>query len=251
MQPSFRPALAAVCWLASASIPFAETGTPEYDPLGEHIYLPKMVRVQVEFIELSHERFTGLMFGPKNSANDTELRAQLAELVKQGDATVVETMSCIAKSGQKATTEAIREFIYATEYDPPELACTPRRDLPETEPKKAVGPSPSAWDVRNLGATLEIEPTLSDDDRVIDLRLLPEIVYHTGNQVWMEWRDERGKADVQMPDFFTARLNTSVFLLDGQPLMVAALSPKNDRGDTDPSRKLMVFVRADILTVGK
>ncbi|MCU0781398.1 MAG: hypothetical protein MUF04_09910, partial [Akkermansiaceae bacterium] len=114
MQPSFRPAFAAACWLAFTSIPFAETGTPEYDPLGEHLDLPKMIRVQVEFIELSHDRFTELMFGPKTSANDTELRARLAELVKEGNATIVETMSCIAKSGQKATTEAIREFIYAT-----------------------------------------------------------------------------------------------------------------------------------------
>lgn len=251
IQSTFRPALAAACWLAFTSVPQAQIGTPEYDPLGEHIYLPRMVRVQVEFIEVSHGRFTELMFGPKTSANDTELRARLAELAKEGNASVVETLMCISKSGQKATSEAIREFIYPTEYDPPKFGGASQDKPPVVDPKSVVGPSPTAWDVRNLGGTLEIEPNLSDDDRVIDVRLLPEIVYHTGNQVWTEWRDDRGKADIQMPDFYTLRISTSVFLADGQPLMIGALSPKNDKGETDPSRKLMVFARADILTVGK
>jgi hypothetical protein len=33
--------------------------------------------------------------------------------------------------------------------------------------------------------------------------------------------------------------------------MVAAVSPKNQDGATDFSRKLMIFVKADVLSVGR
>src|SRR6478735_9289054 len=112
-------ALALACsWFALATLSHAQTGTPEYDPLGEFNDLPKQIRVQVEYIDMSHEQLTELMFGDKPAANDGELRKQVAQLVKDGKATIVETMLCVARSGQKATSESIEEFIYPTEYEP-------------------------------------------------------------------------------------------------------------------------------------
>ena len=257
-HPFLQSVLIASSWLALSSVPHAETGTPEYDPLGEFNYLPKQIRVQVEFIDVSHEQLTELLFGPKVSANDGELRKQVAQLVKDGKANIVETLVCIAKPGQKATSQSIEEMIYPTEYEPPSLPeqinfktkeeaaaakLTPR-DL-------ATGPTPSAWETRNVGSTLEIEPSIGEDNKTIDLRFVPEIVYHVGNTVWAEWKDQFGNKPVQMPTFYTVRVNTSVTLGVGQYLMVAALSPKNKDGATDFSRKLMIFVKADILTVGR
>jgi Flp pilus assembly secretin CpaC len=54
-----------------------------------------------------------------------------------------------------------------------------------------------------------------------------------------------------MPTFYTLRVNTSVTLADGQSMLVAALSPKNKDGVTDFTRKLMVFVKADVITTGR
>lgn len=257
-HPFLHGLLIASCWLALGTVARAETGTPEYDPLGEFNNLPKQIRVQVEFIEVSHEQLTGLMFGPKASANDVELRQQVAQLVKDGKANIVETLLCIAKSGHKATTESIEEMIYPTEYEPaqmpekPEAKTKEEADKTKAEPRDfATGPIPCAWETRHVGSTLEIEPTLLDDNTTIDLRFVPEIVYHAGNTVWAEWKDAHGNAPVQMPTFYTVRLNTSVNLGVGQYLMVAALSPKNKDGATDFSRKLMIFVKADVLTVGR
>ena len=120
----------------------------------------------------------------------------------------------------------------------------PRRDL-------ATGPMPTAFDTRNLGSTLEIEPTVSSDGKIIDLRLVPEIVYHVGNQVWTEWKGEHGNSPVQMPTFYALRVNTAVTLDDGKYLLAAALSPKNKEGSTDFTRKLMVFVKADVIATGR
>ena len=98
---------------------------------------------------------------------------------------------------------------------------------------------------------MEIEPTLSEDGRIIDLRFVPEIVYHVGNNIWAEWKGEHGNSPVQMPTFYTLRVNTAVTLADGQPMLVAALSPKNKDGVPDFTRKLMVFVKADVITTGR
>ena len=257
-KPFLHGILVACFWLSLSSVPRAETGAPEFDPLGEFNDLPKQIRVQVEFIDVSHEQLTELMFGPKASANDNDLRKQVAQLVKDGHANLVETMLAIAKSGQKATTESIEELIYPTEYEPASMPDQVQFKTKEEADKAkvnphdlAIGPCPSAWETRNVGSTLEIEPTMSDDLKTIELRFVPEIVYHVGNTVWAEWKDQYGNKPVQMPTFYTVRVNTSVVLDVGQYLMVAALSPKNKDGVTDFTRKLMIFVKADILTVGR
>ena len=115
----------------------------------------------------------------------------------------------------------------------------------------ATGPTPTAFETRNVGSTLEIEPTLDVDNTIIDLRMTPEIVYHVGNQVWAEWKGQYGDSPVQMPTFYVVRLNTSFTLLKGQYLMVGAVSPKDEKGFPDYTRKLMVFVKADVISPGR
>lgn len=246
IKNNLLPALAAVgFWVGPDTLAIAQNE------------VPRQVRVQVEFIDVPHEQFTELTFGTKPPTNDGELRQQLALLVASGKATVVETMLCTARSGQKATSESIEELIYPTEYEPAELASCPTTTdngeavkTPSKIRDSATGPTPTAFDTRNVGATLEIEPTLSSDDKYIDLRFIPEIVYHVGNEVWAEWKGEHGNSPIQMPTFYAIRLNTSVTLANGKYMMTAALTPKNKEGASDFTRKLMVFVKADVITSG-
>ena len=113
---------------------------------------PRLIRVQVEFIDVAHAQLTALMFGDHTSTNDTELRKQVGELVAKNEATVVETMICTAKcSGsvpQRATTESIREFIYPTEYEPAAVPVTEKTNAGGEktvayDKDLATGPSPS------------------------------------------------------------------------------------------------------------
>jgi hypothetical protein len=250
--------IAAALWLAPTQSAHSQTGTPEFDPLGEHDDLPKQIRVQVEFIDVSHETLTELLFGEKVPANDTEMRKQLTALIKDGKASILETMLCTARSGQKATSEAIEEYIYPTEYEPAELPGEIKFDDKEdAEAAKksrrdfATGPTPTAFETRNLGSTLEIEPTLGVDNKIIDLRFLPEIIYHVGNEVWAEWKGFHGNSPIQMPKFYKVSINTAVTLADGKPMLVGAVSPKDEKGFPDFTRKLMIFVKADVLTTGR
>jgi general secretion pathway protein D len=87
--------------------------------------------------------------------------------------------SITAKSGQKATIEIIREFIYPTEYEPPEVPQGGGGENSVIAP--VVTPAtPTAFETRNTGVTLEIEPTIGENDFMIDLQFAPEIVEFEG-----------------------------------------------------------------------
>jgi hypothetical protein len=255
LSPSLRNIIAGAWMVLIAGAP-AQEATPEFDPLGENVELPRLVRVQAEFIEVSHETLTQLLFKPRESADDSGLRQELAKLAEEGKATVVETMLCTGRSGEKSMTESIKEFIYPTEYEPAELpneihTTASGEKLKGVSIDNATGPTPTSFETRNLGSTFEMEPTLSENGKIIDLRFAPDIVYHVGNETWAEWKGKHGDASIRMPSMYTARLATAVTLMDGQPLFVAALSPKGENGFPDFKRKLMVFIRCDVLTVGR
>ncbi len=217
---------------------------------------PKQAQVQVEFVEMSHEALTQLLFLVRPvSADVTKLREQVQDMVSKKEAKVLETQIAIARSGQKATTESIHEFIYPTEYEPPKLpgtftgkSCSEESDADKNPPYSPH--TPTAFETRNLGSILEIEPTIGEDGRLVDLRFVPELVWHTGNTVWHDGKDSFGNScRVQMPDIYTLRLSTSLTLTSGQYALAGVVSPKDDKGETDMTRKVMVFVKCDVLVV--
>lgn len=209
---------------------------------------PIQIRVQVEFIETSHKQLTDLMSVPNSAVSDTNLRAKVAKLIADGKADVLDTMCCTAKNSNKSVTESISEFIYPTEYLPAGSAGgSPSKDEKASKPTQPV---PTAFETRNLGSTMEIEPFLQSDKKHIELRLIPEIVYHVGETVWAEHKDAQGDKSIKMPRIFTMRLNTEIYLACGHPMLAGVLSPKNDKGFPDFKRKVMVFVKADVVTPG-
>ncbi len=224
----------------------------EVDSLVEAV--PKMVRVQVEFIDVPHEVVTDLLFGEDAPVGDVEMRKRLGVLIKEGKASVMETMVCLANDGQKATTESVQEFIYPTEYEPAEVANVVDAEGKKTEESldalkrdHSVGPTPSAFETKNVGSTFEVEASWSEEDELIHARLNPIIVYHTGNEVWAEWKGKQGDAPVVMPNFYKITLDSKVSLSDGKPMFLAVVAPKNGEGKTDAKRRLMVFVKADLV----
>lgn len=225
-----------------------------FDPLGQEAdrELPKIVRVQVEFIEVPHETMTELLQAPRTSANDTPLRAKLQDLVKEGKAKIIETQMATARSGQKATTESINELIYPVEYDQRQIQhIAPENEKPQSEPPVEAMPTPVAFETRSIGSTLEIEPTIGEDQKIIDLRLLPTLVYHTGNEIWHEETKGKDTHRIQMPNFYKIQVDTSMTLITGQPFLMAAVSPKDDKGASDFTKKVLIFARADVVTVGR
>jgi general secretion pathway protein D len=93
------------------------------------------------------------------------------------------------KSGIKATIKVIREFPYPTAFNPPQVpppttgsqssSTTPASGIVVTS--GAVTPStPSEFEKRDLGVSLEVEPQVGADNYTIDLSLSPEVVEFDG-----------------------------------------------------------------------
>ncbi len=153
--------------------------------------------------------------------------------------------SITARSGDKATIEIIREFIYPTEYDPPELPGGGGGNQNNVQPADGeqaavqafpVTPAnPTAFETRNTGVTLEIEPNFGDDN-MIDLRFVPEIVefegfINYGSPIQTAGTDGDGNPvqvvitenRIEMPIFSTRRVNTALTIYDGYTVAIGGL----------------------------
>lgn len=237
--------------VAAESSPFdpaPQSPDDPYDHFDPYMTAPKAVRVQVEYIELSHLELSRLLMDYKpRGTNATDLRKLVQKLLEKDQAKILETQIVVARSGEMATTESIEEYIYPTEYDP--VIDPPKSDGEEKDTAFPINHCmPTAFETRNVGSTLEIEPTIGENDKMVNLRLNPEIVLHTGNVIWQEFKDQQGNVyKAEMPNFYTVRLSTAITTYTGQYYMVGALTPSDDKGKRDPSRKIMLFVKCDII----
>jgi len=245
---TFSASLIALPFLFSPTVAQSDPLEPSADNIEAD--LPKHIRIQVEYIEMTHQQMTALLADPKVSKNDTLLRQQVTKLIEQNKAKIVETQMMICRSGEKATIESIREFIYPTEYDPPEFVCGSDKNKLKNRDTSAL-PLPTAFETRNLGSTLIVEPVIGVNDKYIDLTLSPEIVYHIGNIDWSTHKNEHGESNVTMPLIYTLRINTSLTLDDNTPCLAGCYTPKDEKGFPAPERKLLIFVKGTIIPVGR
>lgn len=214
----------------------------------KNIDVPCMIRVQAEFIEMPHATYTRLMAAPRTSANDTDLRAECAKLVENEEARIIETMCITGLSGQNATTESISEYIHPTEYEPGELPLEINGEPAPSNSSYGSPPMASAFDTKNIGSTFEVEASCDKVSQIVEVRFVPTLVYQVGLKNWGAEKVSGAAGPILMPEFYVIKTVTGVTVVSGQPSMVSALTPKNAEGKYDSSRKIMLFLRADILT---
>jgi len=236
---------------ALAQDPFEEGLLPDIQDHQEH--RPKQLRIYTENYEITAVEFAKLMTTPHNSSNQDNLRDSLLEKVTQAKAKLIDNHSIICRSGEQAVLESVQEYIYATEDEPPQGLPSIKGQSDENQadfqPMTMVPPTPTAFETRNLGHTLVVEPVLGDDEKTIDLRLSPESSQHVGDHIISDWALPFVKMTVAYPTFYSKRINTSVTLSDGEFLLAGTYSPEK-AGKTDHSRKILYFVRVEVLTVG-
>jgi general secretion pathway protein D len=199
--------------------------------------------------------------------SDVQMQMMMRGLSQKKGADLMTAPSVTAKSGQKATIEIIREFIYPTEYEPPELP----NSVGQTSGNSIVGggssggsfpvtpATPTAFETRNTGVTLEIEPTIGENDFVIDLRFVPEIVefegfINYGSPIQTAGSDALGNSTVtvvtenriEMPVFSVRRVNTALTIYDGYTVAVGGLMREDVQNVEDK-----VPILGDIPIIGR
>jgi len=208
----------------------------------------KQIHVIVEMIEVEHLDFSDWLLSHRFDHNATEFRRTVQEWVREGRGTILETTTIMARSGQRAKTESVDEYIYPTEYDPPEI---PKEVTLSDQAKAPVtGVTPTAFETRNMGRTLEVDPVLGADGVTIDLNLAPEFVELEGINEWTSAKiDEMFKTT--MPTFHTQRITTQITTHDGEYTFLGTTRPLKA---ADPKRKdpiVLNFVRADVSSLAR
>ncbi|MDA1204587.1 MAG: type II and III secretion system protein [Verrucomicrobia bacterium] len=126
------------------------------------------------------------------------------------------------KSGSSATVEVIREFRYPSEYEPPQV---PQTTGSGTQPITPA--TPTSFDMRKVGVSLEVEPTVGSDNYTIDLRLLPEVTEFEGFINYGSPILNRGvvvtENVINYPVFSERKVETSVSIYDGQTVVLGGL----------------------------
>lgn len=107
---------------------------------------------------------------------DGDVQAIMRGLDQKKGVDVMAQPSTVTRSGQASTVSIVREFIYPTEYEPPELP-TGNFSLASI----AVTPAtPTAFETRDTGITLEVLPLVSPDKRYVDVTISPSFVEFDG-----------------------------------------------------------------------
>lgn len=202
------------------------------------------VRVTTQIVEVPHGAYTEWTRGA--AVDGAGLHGLSMERVGEGEARIIDTTFVTCLSGEQASTEAISELIFPTEYWWPDGwgSLPPRRLL---KPKQTLEPRPqtvTAFETRNVGVTLEIRPTV-EGGRVelfasIEKDDLLELT------TWKEDRDMWGDASTRFPRFRTLRQSPGLDLEPGRFELVGVMNPKPVKVPAADKRWL-VFVRAEVL----
>ena len=179
---------------------------------------------------------------------DGQVQLILRGLSQKSGADVMTAPSIVSRSGERATIEIIREFIYPTEFEPPELPNNIDTGGNFNDDGGGGGAStfpvtpstPTAFETRNTGVILEVEPILGEDGYTIDLTFRPEIVefegfINYGSPIQTSATDALGNPitititenRIEMPVFATRRVNTSLTIYDGHTVAVGGLIQEN------------------------
>jgi general secretion pathway protein D len=126
------------------------------------------------------------IFGIAGIYNQVTFQAVIRALSQQKGVDLMSAPKVTTKSGNKATVKLVREFPYPSEFDPPQV---PQENNAQTGGSDGgivmtggmVSPAtPSAFEKRDVGVSLEVEPQVGADNYTIDLSLAPEVVEFDG-----------------------------------------------------------------------
>ena len=182
---------------------------------------------------------------------DSELYSLMTNAVEENTAKQENFVIIRGRSGETASSESIIEEIYPTEYEPAELPNSvgvsisppkvedeplpipdsnklenaPKLDAPFLLRTPSTG---TAFETRNTGLSIEVQPTLSSDGKILDLRISQEQINMVENSVWGQ-----EISTIEMPTFESQRINTGVTVVPNSPYLLGTKN-RTPNSEVDP-----------------
>jgi general secretion pathway protein D len=218
-------------------------GKPSIDGLLGHVQTPAI-----------ESRSPGV-FAVSGVFTDPQFQVVLRALSQSKGVDLMAAPSIVTKSGQRANISIVREFIYPTEFDPPQIPQTVGQVplgqntflITTAPPINPVTPStPTAFEKRDVGFTLEVEPVISADNTTVDLSLTPSDVEFEGFIDYgspIKFTGSQAPTDeiatpnhIFQPVFRSNKVTTSVSVWDGNTIVIGGVmyETKEDIKDKVP-----------------
>lgn len=266
MKKSIRtfPALLLVGSLSAATAlaaddPFVR-GKGEEVPQGDN--RPKFVSVCFETFSLEMAEAATLYH---DQPNDSALYKEITARVAKGKAKQESFSIVRARSGEKATLKSTSESIYPASYlpgahapekqPPPVRGAAPKPAAPAAAPATPPSPPPTSalpfptdFKTRDVGFTLEIEPTIAANNRLIDLQISPTIVTSANRTEW-----GTAESGIETPSFEVQQMITAASVLSDRIYFIGTMSrPTDSKADPDSADRLwFAFAKSKVMTVAE
>ncbi|HEY1122619.1 MAG TPA: hypothetical protein VGE67_13495 [Haloferula sp.] len=244
----------------AADDPFVR-GKGEELPQGDN--RPKFVSVCFETFSLEMAEAAALYH---DQPNDTALYKEVTARVAKGKARQESFSLVRARSGERAILKSTSESIYPASYLPgaradenkqpaPVRGAPPKPAAPAAAPTTPPSPPPTSalpfptdFKTRDVGITLEIEPTIAMNDRLIDLRITPTFVTSVNRTKWGPV-----ESGIETPGFEVQQVVTSASVLSERPYFLGTMSrPTDSKADPDSADRVwFAFARSKVITVAE
>ncbi|HSI61913.1 MAG TPA: type II and III secretion system protein, partial [Candidatus Saccharimonadia bacterium] len=183
------------------------------------------------------------MFAVSGVFTDPQFQVVVRALSQKKGVDLMSAPSVTTRSGQRATIEVIREFIYPTEFDPPQIPQTVGATstiggpgLAQASTFPVTPTTPTAFEMRPVGVRMEVDPVIGPDGYTIDLNLAPEVTefegfVNYGSPIQSASTDALGNPvtliltenRIEQPIFSTRKVTTAVTVWDGQTVAMGGL----------------------------
>lgn len=178
------------------------------------------IRVDVQMVSIPIAEAGRLIpaFENRETANDAWTRLQA--MITNGEATLIGWPILWLRSGQRGVFESIGEDRYPTEFTPPQAAGESSFGQGKIRPTR-IPFSPTAFETRNTGCTLEANASVEKDGKVITLDIVAQFVRRIATREWRIRADAIGSIGVlQQPDFLTSKVTTSLHVRHEKPILI-------------------------------
>lgn len=200
---------------------------------------PKQIEIRVHVFDLEDpEALANYLAADLNRSSiiDRDAFLKLRDRLKEDAAVLKTTPSLTTHTGRRAQLEMVREFIYPTEYDPPEIPANANAGA--TDGIFPVTPAtPTAFETRYIGLSFEVETRLNHDHSITldytleEVALLGMINYGSPiNGVPKDGKEAITLTEnrIEMPIFETERLKSSGSIKKGEMLLVAGFGAQSN-----------------------
>jgi hypothetical protein len=169
------------------------------------------------------------------------------EQVHAQKAKLERVISCVTRSGQRTQAKEVEEFRDGTELNPPQVDMerNGKGEWSIVPTGKTIPPCWTAFETRDLGWRLEVDPVLNETG-VVDVSVALDRTILVGPLQGHEWLENR---DPLAPVFESRSITTSLSTAVGKHALMGTFSPPHDtnvNGRKDDGRIWLAFLKVTV-----